>query len=52
MLDIIFDYTSKIGFFASISLRVADIPSFLSLIEKMLKTYKPLGEMIFRLRFN
>lgn len=31
---------------------MADIPLFLSLIEKMLKTYIPLSETIFRLRFN
>ena len=52
LIDDIFDYASKSGFFASIRLRMADIPLFLSLIEKKLKTYKPLGETIFRLRFN
>lgn len=52
MLDAIFDYASKIGFFASNRLRMADIPLFLSLFEKMAKAYKPLGETIFRLRFN
>ena len=52
MIDDIFDYVSKSGFFASIRLRMADISLFLSLIKKMVKTYKPLGETIFRLRFN
>ena len=47
MIDDIFDYALKSGFFASNRLRMADIPLFLSLIEKMVKTYKPLGETIF-----